>query len=104
MKKEITVKVLNDKMKQGEIVLIDVREKHEHEFCRIKGSVHIPMNEIPQKIPELNSKDRYAIVCHSGVRSEMVTNYLIKNNFDAVNVIGGIDMWSVLVDSSVKRY
>tara|TARA_B100000131_G_C18033063_1_gene579253 strand:- start:548 stop:862 length:315 start_codon:yes stop_codon:yes gene_type:complete len=104
MKKEITVKVLNDKMKQGEIVLIDVREKHEHEFCKIMGSVHIPMNEIPQKIPELNPKDRYAIVCHSGVRSEMVTNYLIKNNFDAVNVVGGIDKWSRDIDPAVKRY
>ena len=104
MKKEITVNSLKDKIDQGEVVLIDVREKHEHEFCRIKGSLHIPMNEIPQKIPELNPKDKYAVVCHSGVRSEMVTNYLVKNNFDAVNVIGGIDMWSVLVDSSVKRY
>tara|TARA_B100002052_G_scaffold294448_1_gene319228 strand:- start:797 stop:1111 length:315 start_codon:yes stop_codon:yes gene_type:complete len=104
MKKEITVNLLKDKMKQGEVVLLDVREKHEYEFCNIKGSLHIPMNEIPQKIPELNPKKRYAIVCHSGVRSEMVTNYLVKNNFDAVNVIGGIDMWSVLVDSSVKRY
>ena len=104
MKNEITVKVLNDKMKLGEIVLIDVREKHEHEFCKIKGSVHIPMNEIPQKIPELNPKDRYAIVCHSGVRSEMVTNYLIKNKFDAVNVVGGIDKWSRDIDPAVKRY
>lgn len=104
MKKEITVNLLNDKMKLGEIVLIDVREKHEYEFCKIKGSLHIPMNEISQKIPELNPKEKYAVVCHSGVRSEMVTGYLIKNNFDAVNVIGGIDMWSVLVDSSVKRY
>ena len=43
MKKEITLKVLNDKMKNGEIVLIDVREKHEYEFCKIKGSLHIPM-------------------------------------------------------------
>ena len=104
MKKEITVHLLKDKMKKGEVVLIDVREKHEHEFCKIKGSLHIPMNEIPQKIPDLNPKNKYAIVCHSGVRSEMVTNYLIKNNFDAVNVVGGIDKWSQDVDPAVKRY
>ena len=29
MKKEITVNMLKDKIKQGEVVLIDVREKHE---------------------------------------------------------------------------
>ena len=104
MKKEITVNSLKDKMKLGKVVLIDVREKHEYEFCKIKGSVNIPMSKIPQKFQELNPKEKYAVVCHSGVRSEMVTGYLIKNNFDAVNVIGGIDMWSVLVDSSVKRY
>ena len=104
MKKEITVTLLKNKMKNGEVVLLDVREKHEYEFCNIKGSLHIPMNEIPQKISELNPNEKYAVVCHSGVRSEMVTGYLVKNHFDAVNVIGGIDMWSVLVDSSVKRY
>ena len=104
MKKEITVKVLNDKMKLGEIVLIDVREKHEYEFCKIKGSLHIPMNEIPKKISELNPKEKYAIICHSGVRSEMVTNYLNKNNFYAVNVVGGIDKWSQDVDPDIKRY
>ena len=104
MKKEITVKVLNDKMKLGEVVLIDVREKHEVEFCKIKGSLHIPMNEVPQKISELNPKEKYAIICHSGVRSEMVTNYLNKNNFYAVNVVGGIDKWSQDVDHDTKRY
>ena len=104
MKKEITVNVLKDKIKQGEVVLIDVREKHEYEFCKIKESLHIPMNEIPQNITELNPKKKYAIVCHSGVRAEMVTNYLIDNNFDAVNVVGGIDKWSPDIDPSVKRY
>ena len=104
MKKEITVNLLKDKMKQGKVVLIDVREKHEHEYCKIKGCLHIPMNEIPQKISELNQKNKYAIVCHSGVRSEMVTKYLIKNNFDAVNVVGGIDKWSQDIDPTVKRY
>ena len=104
MKKEITVNLLNEKMKKGEVVLIDVREKHEHEFCKIKGSVHIPMNEIPQKISELNPNEKYAIICHSGVRSEMVTNYLNKNNFYAVNVVGGIDKWSKDVDPDIKRY
>ena len=104
MKKEITVNVLKDKIKQGEVVLIDVREKHEYEFCKIKGSLHIPMNEVPQKISELNLKEKYAIICHSGVRSEMVTNYLNKNNFYAVNVVGGIDKWSQDVDPDTKRY
>ena len=104
MKKEITVNVLKDKIKQGEVVLIDVREKHEYEFCKIKGSLHIPMNEIPQKISELNPKEKYAIICHSGVRSEMVTNYLNTNNFYAVNVVGGIDKWSQDVDPDIKRY
>ena len=104
MKKEITVNLLNDKMKKGEVVLIDVREKHEYGFCKIKGSLHIPMNEVPQKISELNPKEKYAIICHSGVRCEMVTNYLNTNNFYAVNVVGGIDKWSQDVDPDIKRY
>jgi len=51
-------------------------------------------------------RDRDIVVlCHHGMRSAMVAEYLRSAGFDRViNLTGGIDRWSVTVDRSVSRY
>ena len=79
-------KMLNDK----EVVLLDVREPYEIEICNVKGSLFIPMNEIPQNIERLDKEKRYAVMCHSGVRSHHVANYLNSLGHSALNVVGAV--------------
>src|SRR5664279_2481875 len=43
-------------------VLVDVREPHEFQICRIPGSILIPLGELPKRVSELNSADE--IVAH----------------------------------------
>ena len=88
----------------NEVILLDVREPYEVEICHVKGSLFIPMNEIPQKLEQLDKEKNYAVMCHSGVRSLHVSNYLNSQGFSAMNVSGGIDMWSLSVDKNIKRY
>jgi rhodanese-related sulfurtransferase len=46
-----------------------------------------------------------ACLCHHGMRSLQVANYLAQNGFaHVVNLQGGIDAWSHEVDPSVPRY
>jgi len=89
----------------GKVVLIDVREPHEVELCRIAGSTCIPMRQIPENVGTL-SKDKHLLIhCHHGGRSMRVTQFLRANGFSAVsNVAGGIDAWSLEIDPSVPRY
>jgi len=89
----------------GKVVLLDVREVFERQVAVIQPSIHIPMGEIPERVEEI-PKDRDVIVyCHSGSRSMMVAGYLESLGFERVaNLSGGIDAWSVEVDSSVPRY
>ena len=101
---EIDVLKLKKMLDSNEVTLLDVREPYEVEICNVKGSLFIPMNEIPQKIEMLDKKKKYAVICHSGVRSLHVTNYLNSQGFFAMNVSGGIDMWSLSVDKNLKRY
>ena len=86
-------------------VLLDVRELDEREIGRIEPSLHIPMNEVPNRLAEL-PKDRELIVyCHSGTRSMMVAGFLHGAGFKSVsNLDGGIDAWSRKVDPTVPRY
>lgn len=89
----------------AEVVLIDVREPHEVELCRITGAQHIPMRQIPEHVGTLPKDKHLLIHCHHGGRSMRVTQYLRANGYDAVsNVGGGIDAWSLLIDPTVPRY
>ena len=101
---EIEVLELKKMLKNKEVVLMDVREPYEVEICSIKGSLFIPMNEIPQNIEQLDKEKRYAVMCHSGVRSLYVSNYLNSLGYSTLNVTGGIERWAIVVDKNMKRY
>lgn len=109
---EISVQAVSDLLKptgesQSSCLLIDCREPGEYEHCRIEGSTLIPMNEIPERLGELEPhRDQPLVVhCHHGGRSLRVVEYLRANGFPtAQNMTGGIDVWSQQIDESVPRY
>ena len=94
-------------------IVLDVREPWEVETSSVKPDgftlLHIPMQSIPDRIAEL--KDMHgadhpiACLCHHGMRSLQVANYLAQNGFaDVVNLQGGINAWSQEIDPSVPCY
>ncbi|SFC46468.1 Rhodanese-related sulfurtransferase [Polaromonas sp. OV174] len=94
-------------------VLIDVREPWELQTASVKAEgftlLHIPMREIPARVAELQdtlgSGQPIACLCHHGMRSLQVANYLAQSGFsEVVNLQGGIDAWSRQVDPSVPLY
>jgi rhodanese-related sulfurtransferase len=105
---EIDVLSVNKMLEGGEkFMLLDVREPAEVATAKIAGSVHIPMRDIPARLAELDPQKNQRIVvhCHYGGRSQRVTHYLRQQGFtQAQNMSGGIDDWSLKVDSAVPRY
>ena len=86
-------------------VLIDVREPHEFEICRIPGSTLIPLGEVPARMNELNSADEIVVHCRSGARSAQAVDFMMKAGFRKIrNLQGGILAWSDQVDPSVPKY
>lgn len=86
--------------------LVDVREKDEWDFCRLEGAELIPLSEFPSRsLAELKNEEEIVLYCHHGVRSERAGHFLLKNGFSRVShLAGGIEAWSLEVDSSLKRY
>jgi rhodanese-related sulfurtransferase len=78
--------------------ILDVREQFEWDEGHIAGAVHVPMNEVPNRVtyqPDLISPDeRVYVVCAVGGRSGQVTAWLVRNGYDAVNVAGGMHAWA----------
>ncbi|SPE34155.1 putative adenylyltransferase/sulfurtransferase MoeZ (Includes: Sulfur carrier protein CysO adenylyltransferase; Sulfur carrier protein CysO sulfurtransferase) [Acidobacteriia bacterium SbA2] len=86
-------------------VLIDVREPHEFQICRIPGSTLIPLGEIPNRMHELDSASEIVVHCRSGQRSARAVEFLMKAGFQKIhNLKGGILAWSDQVDPSLPKY
>jgi len=87
------------------MLMLDVREPVEIQICHIENAMHVPMGQIPTKLEELPKNKDLVVFCHMGIRSRQVMNYLKKNGFSRVyNLKGGIDRWSIEVDSKMQRY
>ena len=72
-------------------IVIDVREGYElEETGTIKGAIHIPMNEVPNRLNEITKEREIYILCRSGVRSYNVAKYLNDLGYEAINLDGGI--------------
>lgn len=98
---------LNEYLHQAgsDVLLLDVREPWEYEHCHLEGSLHIPMGQIPNRHQELNQNQEIVVVCHHGMRSLQVAQYLEKIGFKNVsNLNGGIDAWAREVDPDMPVY
>ena len=85
--------------------VVDVREPWEHALCSLAGSRLLPMQELPQRLHELDPMRTTVVVCHHGVRSANVVNWLRGQGIAACqSMAGGIDQWSLEIDASVPRY
>jgi sulfur-carrier protein adenylyltransferase/sulfurtransferase len=86
-------------------VLIDVREPHEYQICKIPYARLIPLGDLPKRVNELNSADEIVAHCKSGVRSAKAVDFLKQAGFRKVrNMKGGILAWSDKVDPNVPKY
>lgn len=104
---QISAKELLSKIQQSDEppLLLDVREPHEYQLARIENSVLIPLGQIQQKLNELDPENETVVICHHGMRSQQVADYLDYCGFKNVsNLVGGIDAWSIECDSTVPRY
>lgn len=84
--------------------IIDVREEWEYNIGIIDGSVKIPLSRLTQEYLNLDKSKDYGVICHSGVRSLQAGSFLSSLGFSVLNVEGGIDKWSLEIDSKIERY
>ena len=94
-------------------VLLDVREPWELEAATVKADgfvlLPIPMQSIPTRVADLkqtySTDHAIACLCHHGMRSMQVANYLAQSGFtNVVNLQGGIAAWAEKIDPSVPQY
>lgn len=92
-------------LKTAQPTLLDVREPWEFDICQIEQSINIPMGQIPQRQSELDMDRETVVICHHGVRSLQVIQYLQQFDFTAlINLDGGVDAWARQIDRDMAVY
>ncbi|WP_069790648.1 rhodanese-like domain-containing protein [Cyanobacterium sp. IPPAS B-1200] len=91
------------------VQLLDVRELQEVAIASLPHFIILPLSEYEQwssKImTELDPEKETIVMCHHGIRSAQMCQWLVHQGFQNVkNVSGGIDAYAVYVDDSLSRY
>ncbi len=102
---QMTVHELKQRMDAGEeVFILDVREPYEYQIANIGGKL-IPLNDVPQRLAEIDPAQEIVVQCRSGARSQRVAEFLKQNGYSrVVNLAGGILAWSDQIDPSVQKY
>ena len=75
--------------------LLDVRTEAEHQSHRLPNSVLIPVQELAQRITELNTDDNWLVYCEHGRRSLFACDILASAGFTKLtNIRGGMAHWA----------
>lgn len=69
-------------------ILLDVRSQAERESGFIEGSLHIPLDELRDRLAELPKDKTVVAYCRSGQRSYFASRILSLNGFKAKNLSG----------------
>lgn len=86
-------------------LLLDVREPEELEISSLTGALNISMGELVRRLAELPKDRDMVVICRSGSRSGMVTEFLIGEGFPNVrNLTTGLNGWACDVDPTMRRY
>lgn len=101
---EVTVQQA-DELRRNGAVIVDVREPWEFEQGHIEGALHIPLQSLPERAGEVPTDKPVVINCHHGGRSMRAVQFLRSQGHNHIaNLQGGLDRWSLEIDSSIARY
>jgi rhodanese-related sulfurtransferase len=92
---------------QADCLFIDCRTPQEWDLVRLPGTTLIPLQQWSQHLEDLEEhKDRPIIIhCHHGIRSLQMAMLLRQQGFaQTYSLAGGIDLWAIDIDPTLKRY
>jgi rhodanese-related sulfurtransferase len=107
---QITVEELAHRLERSTALqLIDVREPWEVETVSLPGFINLPLSEFAEWSEDiqvrLDPQQETLVLCHHGMRSAQMCQWLVSRGFTQVkNITGGIEAYAVLVDRTLPRY
>lgn len=81
----------------NEVTILDVRDDKEREAGFIPNSIHIPINQLRDRLSELPKDKEVVAYCHSGQRSYYACRILLQNDYHCRNLSGAYKTWQLSI-------
>ena len=78
------------------VTLLDTRTPMEYSMGHAEGFINIPVDELRERINELDKSKPVYVICQSGLRSYIASRILMGNGFDVYNFAGGFRFYDAV--------
>jgi len=82
--------------RDGSVTLLDTRTVREYERGHIDGFVNIPVDELRERLHEIEPEKPVYVICQSGLRSYIASRILEGNGYEAYNFSGGFRFYDAV--------
>ncbi|MDY4753887.1 MAG: FAD-dependent oxidoreductase [Candidatus Faecousia sp.] len=84
--------------RDGSVTLLDTRTVGEYSRGHIDGFTNIPVDELRERLGELDKSKPVYVICQSGLRSYIACRILAGNGFDCYNFSGGFRFYDAVMN------
>ena len=84
--------------RDGSVILLDTRTAWEYSSGHIEGFVNIPVDELRERLDEIEPGKPIYVICQSGLRSYIATRILEGYGYEAYNFAGGFRFYDAVVN------
>ena len=102
--KDLKNAIDEDKVKTGDIFLLDVRESEEFKQWSIEGSKNIPLGQISSSLNEIPKDKEIVTICPHGNRAGMATFMLERQGYNVKTLEEGLKGWSSAFEHYSQEY
>ena len=88
---------VKDLPKDGSVTLLDTRTAHEYKNGHIDGYINIPVDDLRERLSEIDKSKPVYVICQSGLRSYIACRILAQNGFDCYNFSGGYRFYASVI-------
>ncbi len=94
----ITAAALRDRLdSERPPLVLDIRSGQERAAKSIRGSLHVPLNHLEERLDEIPTGATVVVQCAGGYRSAMAASILKRNGIaDVMDLVGGLAAWEAV--------
>ena len=95
--KQFHLEQLSSLPTDGSITLLDVRTTQEYAGGHVEGFCNIPVDELRERLTEIDPHKPVYVICQSGLRSYIACRILTGHGYDAYNFAGGFRFYETVI-------
>lgn len=84
--------------RDGSVTLLDVRTESEYKQRHMDGFWNIPVDELRERLDEIEKEKSVYVICQSGLRSYIASRILEGNGYEAYNFSGGFRFYDAVMN------